>query len=212
MSVTIEYRILTQIEDVEMVCTLQDAIWGKGTGTSSGHIIAALHNGGIVIGAFEQHKLVGFCYGFAGYKEGEAYLCSHLLAIDPVYRDQGIGQQLKVEQRKWALAYGYKRITWTFDPLESRNAYLNICKLGGVVRTYLPSYYGELDDDINRGLPSDRLLLEWNLISERVLQRVDNNFYLSPEWMSYVLLFSGDDVCETSVPQASFDMVTRCTS
>lgn len=89
------------------------------------------------------------------------YLYSHMLAVRKSYRSLGLGFQLKQAQREWAVENGFRLITWTFDPLEAANARLNIGKLGGIVRRYVPDYYGELRDGLNAGLPTDRFILEW---------------------------------------------------
>lgn len=152
------------IPQLNEVVLLQERTWGVGSVSPIPQLIATVHNGGVVIGAFDKEKLVGFCYGFSGYVNKRNILVSHMMAIDPEYRNLGIGNQLKILQKEWAEEYGYEKIVWTFDPLESRNAYLNIHKLGAYVRKYYPSYYGEMSNDlINKGLPSDRFLVEWDI-------------------------------------------------
>jgi len=181
----LEYRtVTTAIEMVEME-DLQRRIWGESSVTPVPQLMAAIHNGGVVIAAYHEGKPVGFCYGFTGFREGKVHICSHMLGILPEYRDWGIGKQLKLSQREWAIENGYDKMTWTYDPLEARNAYLNLCKLGGVVRTYLESYYGEMGDGINKGMPTDRLLLEWDLNSDRVLSSMNGAPIDRVEWRDY---------------------------
>lgn len=91
-----------------------------------------------------------------------------MAGILPTHQNSGIGFQLKLKQREWAMEYGYRKMIWTFDPLEARNGYFNLCKLGAYSKTYVPAYYGELKDNLNQGLPADRLVMEWDLGSERV--------------------------------------------
>ena len=129
------------------------------------------HNGGHIIGAFVDEELVGFSYGFPGFSNGRVYLCSHMLAIHPRYRDQEIGERLKREQRQQAAELGYDLVTWTYDPLQTRNAYLNLHKLRGIGAVQLPHHYGEMDDALNEGLPSDRFLVEWWIDSPHVSHR-----------------------------------------
>src|SRR3970282_1162763 len=100
--------------------------------------------------------------------------CSHMLAVLPEYRDQKIGYRLKLAQREAVHEQAVRLITWTYDPLESRNANLNINRLGGIVRTYKRNHYGEMQDGLNAGLPSDRLLVEWWITSNRVKQRLSS--------------------------------------
>lgn len=119
-------------------------------------------NGGQVQGAFTADaSLVGFVFGFLGRREDQLRLCSHQLAVRPEYRGRGIGVRLKLAQRDEALRRGLELITWTFDPLEARNAYLNLHRLGAIARRYERDHYGVMDDTLNRGLPSDRLEAEW---------------------------------------------------
>lgn len=128
---------------------------------SVNHTVAAIKNGGLVIGAFLNEDLVGFQYSFPGYDGKKVYLCSHSLGIHPEYRKFGIGEKLKNAQREAALAKGYDLITWTYDPLETVNGYLNLHKLGAVCSTYLENAYGDMEDNLNAGLPTDRFLVEW---------------------------------------------------
>jgi predicted GNAT superfamily acetyltransferase len=111
---------------------------------------------------------VGFTLAYAGEKSGKPYLHSHFAAVLPEYRDLGIGRQLKLAQREQALQRGIDRIEWTFDPLQARNAYFNICRLGALCRRYLPNLYGTTSSPLHAGLPTDRLLAEWRLNSQRV--------------------------------------------
>jgi predicted GNAT superfamily acetyltransferase len=119
-------------------------------------------NGGLVHGAFlPDGRLVGFCFGFAGLRDGQLRLCSHQLGVVPELRGAGIGIELKLAQRKDAQRLGYPLVSWTFDPLEARNAYINLHRLGCIARLYDRNHYGEMEDELNRGLPSDRLEAEW---------------------------------------------------
>lgn len=188
MKQDIEYRVLTSVSDIKETLTMQKRIWSDSVAASLPEMMATCHNGGVVIGAFMDETMIGFCYGFPGYKGMEAYLCSHMLAVDPNYRDLGLGRELKLKQRDWAINYGYKKMVWTYDPLETRNAYLNLCKLGAYTKTYLPSYYGEMEDQLNQGLPSDRFLVEWELLSDRVTKAIAGSSLDSTKWQSYPLL------------------------
>ncbi|WP_085507178.1 GNAT family N-acetyltransferase [Thalassobacillus devorans] len=172
MQATYTYKPVTELDDLLEIVDLQLNVWGEEVVTTLPQLVAAIHNGGVVIGAWIDNELVGFCYGFPGVAKGlkGIHLCSHMMAISAENRNQGIGERLKWEQRQWAIEYGYEKMTWTFDPLEIRNGYLNLVKLGGHVQTYIPSYYGEMGDKINEGLPSDRFLVEWDLKSSKVQQ------------------------------------------
>jgi predicted GNAT superfamily acetyltransferase len=125
-------------------------------------LLTMQHNGGLVHGAFlPAGRLVGFCFAFLGMRDGQLRLCSHQLGVLAEFRGSGIGIALKQAQRYDALRRGYELVTWTFDPLEARNAYINLHRLGCVARLYDRDHYGAMEDELNRGLPSDRLEAEW---------------------------------------------------
>jgi predicted GNAT superfamily acetyltransferase len=124
--------------------------------------------GGQVMGAFDGSEMVGFAMSVPGTRSGRVYLHSHMLAVRKQYRDRGLGRRLKLLQREDALARGIEVIEWTFDPLEIKNAYLNIEKLGAISRRYNINQYGITSSPLQGGLPSDRLIAEWWLKSKRV--------------------------------------------
>ncbi|MBU9712600.1 GNAT family N-acetyltransferase [Evansella tamaricis] len=156
----IEISQLTSVEEMKRIQTLERLIWNMDP-LPYHQTLTVSKNGGLLLGAFDGEELVGFSYGFPGWKDGKVYLCSHMLGILPNYQKGGLGRQLKEKQRSLALSMGFDLITWTFDPLESVNAYLNLHKLKGLGASYIENYYGELDDSLNNGLPSDRFLVEW---------------------------------------------------
>ncbi|MDR5728757.1 MAG: GNAT family N-acetyltransferase [Terriglobia bacterium] len=125
--------------------------------------------GGQVFGAWDGTKLVGYVVAVPGVRDGFSYLHSHMLAVSPEYRNRGIGKMLKIAQREDALTRGINLIEWTFDPMETKNAYFNIERLGAVVRRYTPDFYGLSTSPLHGALPTDRLHAEWWLKSERVL-------------------------------------------
>ena len=132
-------------------------------------LLPVAKQGGLLLGAFDGEELVGFVFGFLGQTgAGDFKHCSHMMGVMPGYQGAGIGYRLKLAQRDRVLAQGLDLVTWTYDPLQSRNAYLNIHKLGTVCGTYIPDYYGPMADGLNAGLPSDRFQVEWWLASERV--------------------------------------------
>ena len=125
-------------------------------------LVTAAKNGGLLLGAFDGDRLAGFVFGFPGLTaDGRLKHCSHMAGVHPDYRDQNLGYRLKLAQREVVLSQGIDLITWTFDPLEARNAWLNFHKLGAVCNTYLRNVYGDMRDGLNAGLPSDRLQVEW---------------------------------------------------
>lgn len=124
--------------------------------------------GGQVMGAFEGKEMVGFALSVPGTRSGHVYLHSHMLAVRKDHRNSGLGRRLKLLQREEALGRGLELIEWTFDPLEIKNAYLNIERLGAIVRRYNINQYGITSSPLQGGLPSDRLIAEWWLKSKRV--------------------------------------------
>lgn len=125
-------------------------------------LLTMQQNGGLVHGAFlPSGELIGFCFGFAGLRAGRLRLCSHQLGVLAPYRGNGIGIALKQAQARDARSLGYDLISWTFDPLESRNAYINLHRLRCIARVYDRDHYGPMDDALNAGLPSDRFEAEW---------------------------------------------------
>ncbi|RKN81939.1 GNAT family N-acetyltransferase [Paenibacillus ginsengarvi] len=163
----IQYKTVSDVETLLETVELQKRVWSADSVTSMHQMMAATHHGGVVIAAFDADQVVGFVYGFPAYDGVKPYLFSHMMAIDPDYRDAGLGSSLKIRQREWAIGNGYDKIAWTYDPLETRNGYLNLNKLGGAVRTYYLNYYGHMNDVLNASLPTDRFLLEWELQSAK---------------------------------------------
>ncbi len=171
-------RVLESPEEMVAVEELQRQVWpGSETEIVPAHLlIAAAHNGGLVLGAFEEGRLIGFVFGFPGLEflpDGpHPKHCSHMLGVLPSHRNSGVGFALKRAQWQMVRHQGISHITWTYDPLLSRNAYLNIAKLGAVCNTYLRSVYGDLRDGLNAGLPTDRFQVDWWILTRRVESRL----------------------------------------
>ena len=124
--------------------------------------------GGQIIGAFQGSELVGFCLSLPATRAGHAYLHSHMLAVRESCRNLGLGRRLKLAQREDGLECGFELIEWTFDPLEIKNAHLNLERLGAIARRYNINQYGMSSSPLQGGLPTDRLIAEWWLKSKRV--------------------------------------------
>ena len=171
-------KLLESPEDMTLVEDLQRVVWpGSETDVVPAHVfITAVHNGGVVIGAFHDDELIGFVFGFPGLDftpDGpRPKHCSHMMGIKPGQRDSGVGFALKRAQWQMVRRQGIDHITWTYDPLLSRNAYLNIAKLGAVCNTYRRSEYGDMRDGLNVGLPSDRFQVDWWVNTRRVERRL----------------------------------------
>jgi predicted GNAT superfamily acetyltransferase len=130
--------------------------------------VVASETGGQVLGAFHGTDLVGFTLAIAGWRARKPFLHSHMTAVLDGYRDHGVGRRLKLYQRKDALARGIALVEWTFDPLVTKNAYFNFMRLGAIARRYLPNVYGITTSPLHGSLPTDRLVAEWHLRSDRV--------------------------------------------
>jgi len=169
------------LDELAACVQVQVDVWGYGDRDVVPRrvFIVAQKVGGQVIGAFDTARpgagpegdagsLVGFAMALPGISGGRSYLHSHMLAVNPDYRNQGIGRRLKLFQRDEALARGIGRMEWTFDPLEIKNSFLNIAKLGAVVRRYAPNFYGVTSSRLHGQVPTDRLCAEWWLESDWV--------------------------------------------
>ena len=173
-----QIRLLETIEEMHLIEDLTDEIWhGGAEDVVPAHIlIAMIHNGGIALGAFEDEKMVGYTFGFSGLIETPQGLnakhCSHQMGVLSTHRGQDIGFALKKAQWQMVRKQGLDRITWTFDPLLSRNAYLNIARLGAVCNTYKREEYGKMVDDLNAGIASDRFQVDWWINTRRVSQHL----------------------------------------
>jgi len=171
-------HILETPEEMAAVEQLQRLVWAAPDIeiVPKDILLAVVHNGGLAIGAFVGSDLVGVSFGFPGFyptPDGPRLKHhSHILAVHPDWASKGIGFALKRAQWQMVRKQGIDRITWTYDPLLSRNAHLNIARLGAVCSTYLRSEYGEMHDGLNAGLPSDRFQVDWWINTERVRRRL----------------------------------------
>ena len=131
--------------------------------------------GGQIIGAFDGAQLVGFAFSIPGSRNGHAYLHSHMLAVRDSFRNHGLGRRLKLAQREDAIAKGFELLEWTFDPLEIKNAHLNLVRLGAIARRYSVNHYGFSSSPLQGGLPTDRLVAEWWIKSRRVVNLLERD-------------------------------------
>ena len=179
----IEIRSIFLYEEMVQAEDLQRIVWsGSETDIVPAHLSLAIsHNGGVMLGAFDQGKLVGYLLGFLGTdSESPDRMAmtrlkhwSHQVGVHPAYQNRGIGFELKRAQREVVLKQGIRLVTWTYDPLLSRNAHLNIRRLGAVCDTYLQRAYGEMRDALNTGVESDRFQVDWWVTSPRVSSRFE---------------------------------------
>jgi len=164
-------RALATQPEFEDAVRLQKEIWGfKDIELLPMRLfIVATKVGGQAFGAYDGNSMVGFCLAIPGLKAGgKSYLHSHMLGVIPEYRDKGVGRRLKLKQREDAIERGIHLVEWTFDPLEIKNAYFNIERLGAVVRRYVRNQYGTTTSHLHGSLPTDRCVAEWWIESPRV--------------------------------------------
>jgi len=171
--------------DMAQIEGLQREVWpGSETDVVPLHLLLTVaQNGGVVLVASEGERIVGFVMGFLGTDEASpnrvamARLkhCSHMLGVHPDFRDQGVGLELKRAQLLAVIEQGIRLVTWTYDPLMSVNAHLNIHRLGAVSRTYKREVYGPMRDELNQGIHSDRLQVDWWVTSNRVESRLQGS-------------------------------------
>ena len=165
---TIALRNCTELEEFRACVALQKEVWGFADNELVPLRIFSLAPkiGGQVIGAWDGETLVGFAFSIPGTRSGHPYLHSHMLAVKEGYRNTGLGRRIKLFQREDAIAHGYELLEWTFDPLEIKNAYLNLERLGAIARRYNINQYGITSSPLQGFLPTDRLVAEWWLTVE----------------------------------------------
>jgi predicted GNAT superfamily acetyltransferase len=167
----IELRHIQALPDLTEAVRLQKVIWGfEDIELLPVRLfVVATKVGGQAIGAFDGSKMVAFLLAIPGLKPaGKYYLHSHMMGVLADYRNAGVGRMLKLKQREQAMERGIELIEWTFDPLEIKNAFFNIERLGAVVRRYVLNQYGTTTSHLHGGLPTDRCVAEWYISSERV--------------------------------------------
>lgn len=174
----VQYRTVADVPGLTRVARLEQQVWGADP-IPIHQTLTAVKNGGLMIVAEDEGEFVGFVYGFPGVSNGQLYLCSHMMGVDNRYRNQGIGFGLKIKQAEMARGLGFDYIKWTYDPLESRNAYLNLSKLGAYSADYIVDCYGGMEDTLNQGLPTDRLNVTW-----RTTQSAARDLRLGSEYLS----------------------------
>lgn len=156
----IEIRQLMTMEELYLMQEVEEAVW-QVPPIPVHQTYTSVLNGGLALGAFIDDKMIGFQYSFAGFDGKDPYLCSHMLGILPAYRKDGLGVRMKMKQAEVAKQLGYKQMNWTFDPLESVNAYVNLHKLQATGAYYLTDHYGTMEDGLNKGMPTDRIKVVW---------------------------------------------------
>ncbi|HKD91856.1 MAG TPA: GNAT family N-acetyltransferase [Terriglobales bacterium] len=172
----VEVRLCQSLDELQACVELQKEVWGFADADliPLRMFVVAQKIGGQVIGGFRDSELIGFALAIPGNRGGHPYLHSHMLAVREQYRNSGLGRRIKLAQRQEALKEGIELMEWTFDPLEIKNAYLNLHKLGAIARRYNINQYGISSSPLQGGLPTDRLIAEWWLRSRRVIDFLDH--------------------------------------
>jgi predicted GNAT superfamily acetyltransferase len=186
-----QIRSLTTLEEFRACERIQLDVWGNLAVGSELMTVTAKY-GGAVIGALKGGEVVGFIYAFLARRHGRLIHWSHMMAVEPRWRDHGLGFRMKLAHRKLALAQGIKSIAWTYDPLQSRNAALNIGRLGGTVDEYVESCYGRFPSRIEKGLPSDRFVVDWRIGSAAVARRLAAK---RPDFEDFTSLPRANETC-----------------
>jgi predicted GNAT superfamily acetyltransferase len=172
----IDIRDLHSLDDYRTIVELEKQVWGVDYEdvVSLPILVVTVKRGGILIGAFDRNRMVGFVYSLPGIKDGRPIQWSHMLGVVEDYRNGGLGRRLKLEQRRRALDRGFDLIEWTYDPMQALNAYLNFVKLGVVVEEYAENVYGESTSPLHRGTPTDRFVAVWKIREPHVVSRLDS--------------------------------------
>lgn len=164
-------RLLKDRKEFRMCERVQASIWG-GLSVSAEVMQVTQKFGGTVLGAFVKGRLVGFLFALLARREGQIIHWSHQMGMLPGFRGQGLGFRLKLAHRKLALGQGIRSVCWTYDPLQSPNAALNLSRLGARVEEYVVDCYGRFPSTIEQGLPSDRFIVNWQIASKRTERHV----------------------------------------
>jgi predicted GNAT superfamily acetyltransferase len=166
-----EYRVLETIPELQQAVEVEIAVWGLHPldAVPLSMMRALTHAGGLALGAYDGDAMVGMALAFPARHQGKVILWSHMTGVLPTYQARDVGVTLKHKQREWAQANGYDEIGWTFDPLKRGNANFNLHRLGVTAKIYHVDFYGQMEDAINIGTPSDRLEVIWHLNDPRVV-------------------------------------------
>ncbi|MBX8635592.1 MAG: hypothetical protein KIS30_06110 [Thermoplasmata archaeon] len=165
-----DIKEISEPEEMKKIFPVASSAWGmeKPESLISDVLNAMRFHGGLVLGAYDGERLIGFQFSFIGRKNSTFYLYSHMTGVLEEKKYAGTGFMLKTAQKEWAMQKGYSIVVWTFDPLMSLNGNFNIRKLGAIGRTYLVNFYGTMTDRLNTGVETDRFVAEWWIHRNRV--------------------------------------------
>lgn len=171
-----ELRDLETIDEFRQVVELERQIWGVDYDdvVTVPILAVTVKRGGVLIGAFDNGRMIGFVYSLPGIKDGKPIQWSHMLGVIDEYRSAGLGRTLKLEQRQRSMAIGCDLVEWTYDPMQAANAHLNFAKLGVVVEEYAINVYGESTSRLHKGTPTDRFVAQWWIREPHVVRRIES--------------------------------------
>jgi predicted GNAT superfamily acetyltransferase len=207
----IEVRALSSHDELQESVQLQQKIWGfdEVELIPLRLFVTATKVGGHAFGAFDGKRMIGFCLAIPGIKPGpKIYLHSHMLGVLQEYRNAGVGRMLKLAQREDAVSRGIDLIEWTFDPLEIKNAYFNIERLGAVVRRFVLNQYGLTTSHLHGSLPTDRCIAEWWLSSPRAEAIINGKAFESCPIVERVAVPSDIGVVRVKNPERAREIQT----
>jgi predicted GNAT superfamily acetyltransferase len=200
----VDIRLLESVREFEAAAQLTARIWSDAESKAPASLLRALaHAGNFVAGAFRGDELLGISIGFFGRDAAGTHLHSHITGIDERFQNRSLGFALKQFQRAWALGQGAHSIQWTADPLVRRNLYFNLIKLGATVIAYFPDFYGSIVDGVNGDGASDRVLINWELASDRAVRAADGRPIGSPVEDAQVVLEPDGDGAPVFRPPAA---------
>jgi predicted GNAT superfamily acetyltransferase len=190
----VEVRSLETVPEFEAASRLISEIWSDDEPKAPAGLLRALsHAGNFVAGAWRAGELVGISFGFFGLEDGELHLHSHITGVHPALQGQSVGFALKQFQRTWTLERGARTIQWTADPLVRRNMFFNLMKLGTTIVAYHDDFYGRIADGLNASEETDRVVVRWDLASERAAAAADGVPATRPATDGRVILGAGVD-------------------
>lgn len=205
----IQIRVCHSLEDCEACVAMEKTVWQTEDVelVPSALLRVVAETGGQVLGAFDGARMIGFTFAIVGCHtivgHAQPFLHSHMTAVLPAYENQGIGRRLKFFQRQDALARGIRLVQWTFDPFQLKNAWFNVMRLGTVLRSYLPNFYGITTSPLHSGIPTDRLVAEWHLESQRVRAAVEGRLPPVPGAEAVRITLPNDIVTKTKSDPAA---------
>ena len=198
-----EIKRITDADEIKKILPVISSAWGMPdlSAALKDTINAMRFHGGLVLAAYSGSKIIGMQFSFPGYRKGKVYLYSHMTGVSEDNKYSGVGRMLKLYQKEWALDHSFDLIAWTYDPVRSLNAYFNLAKLGAISRNLLHNFYGTMEDSLNRGIPTHRLVAEWWIKKDK--------FYPIPQHDEYAIIEkSGSPIFNYDLDERELKVIT----